>query len=155
MWLVPLQLFKNSTDTQGKLRLNLRSLSVSELLEYGRISVKIVRNKEYLSYNLKNMEYFCFHPQIFDGIWQNMMIVIHIQISMSNFYTKILTCSPLYSDRAWLEDHESEVVHRISTRISSLTGLDASFQAAEEMQVIWIFLNLKYLLTLFTSWLCF
>ncbi|CAB4031342.1 prolyl 4-hydroxylase subunit alpha-1 isoform X4, partial [Paramuricea clavata] len=39
------------------------------------------------------------------------------------------------SKTAWLEDHESEVVHRISTRISSLTGLDASFQAAEEMQV--------------------
>jgi hypothetical protein len=31
-----LQLFKNSTDTQGKLRLNLHSLSVSELLEYRR-----------------------------------------------------------------------------------------------------------------------
>ena len=31
-----LQLFKNSIDTQEKLRLNLHSLSVSELLEYGR-----------------------------------------------------------------------------------------------------------------------
>jgi hypothetical protein len=31
-----LQLFKNSTDTKGKLRLNLHSLSVSELLEYRR-----------------------------------------------------------------------------------------------------------------------
>ena len=30
-----LQLFKNSIDTQEKLRLNLHSLSVSELLEYG------------------------------------------------------------------------------------------------------------------------
>jgi hypothetical protein len=30
------QLFKNSIDTQKKLRLNLHSLSVSELLEYGR-----------------------------------------------------------------------------------------------------------------------
>ena len=33
-----LQLFKNSIDTQEKLRLNLHSLSVSELLEYGRKS---------------------------------------------------------------------------------------------------------------------
>ena len=31
-----LQLFKNSIDTQGKLKLNLHSLSVSELLEYRR-----------------------------------------------------------------------------------------------------------------------
>jgi hypothetical protein len=31
-----LQLFKNSINTQEKLRLNLHSLSVSELLEYGR-----------------------------------------------------------------------------------------------------------------------
>ena len=31
-----LQLFKNSIDTQGKLRLNFHSLSVSELLEYRR-----------------------------------------------------------------------------------------------------------------------
>ena len=31
-----LQLFKNSIDTQEKLRLNLHSLSVSELSEYGR-----------------------------------------------------------------------------------------------------------------------
>jgi hypothetical protein len=31
-----LQLFENSTGTQEKLRLNLHSLSVSELLEYGR-----------------------------------------------------------------------------------------------------------------------
>jgi hypothetical protein len=44
MWLFTLQLFKNSIDTQEKLRLNLHSLSVSvsvsvsvsELLEYGR-----------------------------------------------------------------------------------------------------------------------
>jgi hypothetical protein len=34
MWLLTLQLFKNSIDTQEKLRLNLHSLSVSELLEY-------------------------------------------------------------------------------------------------------------------------
>ena len=33
---IALQLFKNSNDTRGKLRLNLHSLSVSELLEYGR-----------------------------------------------------------------------------------------------------------------------
>ena len=31
-----LQLFKNSIKTKEKLRLNLHSLSVSELLEYGR-----------------------------------------------------------------------------------------------------------------------
>ena len=36
MWLLTLQLFKNSFDTEEKLRLNLHSLSVSELLEYGR-----------------------------------------------------------------------------------------------------------------------
>jgi hypothetical protein len=36
MWLHALKLFKNSIDTQGKLRLNLHSLSVSELWEYGR-----------------------------------------------------------------------------------------------------------------------
>jgi hypothetical protein len=34
MWLLALQLFKNCINTQGKLRLNLHSLSVSELLEY-------------------------------------------------------------------------------------------------------------------------
>ena len=34
-----LQLFKNSIDTQGKLRLNLLSVSVSELLEYRRMFV--------------------------------------------------------------------------------------------------------------------
>jgi hypothetical protein len=36
MWLLTLQLFENSIDTQEKLRLNFHSLSVSELLEYGR-----------------------------------------------------------------------------------------------------------------------
>jgi hypothetical protein len=36
-----LQLFKNCISTQEKLRLNLHSLSVSELLEYGRLSAKI------------------------------------------------------------------------------------------------------------------
>ena len=36
MWLLTLQLFKNSFDTEEKLRLNLHSLSVSELLEYRR-----------------------------------------------------------------------------------------------------------------------
>jgi hypothetical protein len=41
MWLLTLQLFKNSTDTQEKLRLNLHSLSVSELLEYGRKSIAL------------------------------------------------------------------------------------------------------------------
>jgi hypothetical protein len=38
MRLFTLQLFKNGTDTQEKLRLNLHSLSASELLEYGRKS---------------------------------------------------------------------------------------------------------------------
>ena len=39
------------------------------------------------------------------------------------------------SKTGWLEDYESEVIHGISKRISRLTGLDTSFQAAEEMQV--------------------
>jgi hypothetical protein len=34
MWLLTLYLFKNNLDTQSKLRLNLHSLSVCELLEY-------------------------------------------------------------------------------------------------------------------------
>jgi hypothetical protein len=34
VWLLTLQLFKNSIDTQEKLRLNLHSLCVSVLLEY-------------------------------------------------------------------------------------------------------------------------
>ena len=41
MWLLTLQLFKNSTDTQEKLRLNLHLLSVSEVLEYGRKSIAL------------------------------------------------------------------------------------------------------------------
>jgi hypothetical protein len=53
MWLLPLQLFKNITDTQEKLRLNLHSLSVSELLEYGRmtsycVSIQLNRQRHYL-----------------------------------------------------------------------------------------------------------
>ena len=44
-----MQLFKNSNDTREKLRLNLHSLSVSvsELLEYGRYSIEreIIRGK--------------------------------------------------------------------------------------------------------------
>jgi hypothetical protein len=36
MWLLTFQLFKNSIETQEKLRLNIYSSSVSELLEYGR-----------------------------------------------------------------------------------------------------------------------
>jgi hypothetical protein len=41
--MLTLQLFKNSIDTQEKLRLNLHSLSVSvsELLEYGRKPVRL------------------------------------------------------------------------------------------------------------------
>jgi hypothetical protein len=42
MWLLILQLFKNSNDTQEKLILNLHSLSVSELLEYGRKHASLV-----------------------------------------------------------------------------------------------------------------
>jgi hypothetical protein len=38
MQLLTLQLFKNSIDTQEKRIFNLPSLSVSELLEYGRKS---------------------------------------------------------------------------------------------------------------------
>jgi hypothetical protein len=41
MWLLTLQLFKNSIDTQEKIRLNLHSLSVSELLEYGRKTLRV------------------------------------------------------------------------------------------------------------------
>ena len=43
MWLLILQLFKNSFDTQDKLRLNLQSLSVSELSEYRRIPPLLTR----------------------------------------------------------------------------------------------------------------
>jgi hypothetical protein len=41
--ILTLQLFKNSIDTQEKLRLNLHSLSlsVSELLEYGRKTLRV------------------------------------------------------------------------------------------------------------------
>jgi hypothetical protein len=49
MWLLTLQLFKNSIGTQGKLRLNFHSLSVSELLEYGR---KTPKNLNHQTYNL-------------------------------------------------------------------------------------------------------
>jgi hypothetical protein len=44
MWPLTLQLFKNSIDTQEKLRLNLHSLSVSELLEYGRNTRLLVKS---------------------------------------------------------------------------------------------------------------
>jgi hypothetical protein len=61
MWLLTLQLFKNSIDIQEKLRLNLHSLSVSvsELLEYGR----------------KFSEYTCW-----DGarLWSNDMYMIKV-----------------------------------------------------------------------------
>jgi hypothetical protein len=43
-----LQLFKNSNDTREKLTLNFHSLSVSELLEYGRLSACLHGDK----YNL-------------------------------------------------------------------------------------------------------
>jgi hypothetical protein len=45
-----LQLFKNSIDTQDKLRLNLHSLSVSELLEYGRYCIVYKMHKNTLSF---------------------------------------------------------------------------------------------------------
>ena len=50
MWLLTLQLFKNSFDTQGKLSLNLHSLSVSvsELLEYRRKS-----SNDYVKENIR------------------------------------------------------------------------------------------------------
>ena len=57
MWLLTLQLFKNSIDTQEKLKLNLHSLSVSvsEILEYRRISHIIVSVKIYIAVqSLKN-----------------------------------------------------------------------------------------------------
>ena len=47
-WLLTLQLFKNSIDTEGKLRSNLHSLSVSELLEYGRKSWHLISQREYM-----------------------------------------------------------------------------------------------------------
>ena len=46
MRLLTLQLFKNSIDTQEKLRLNLHSLSVSELLEYRRNPPAIQNEKQ-------------------------------------------------------------------------------------------------------------
>jgi hypothetical protein len=42
MWLLTLLQFKNSIDTQGKLRLNLHSLSVTELLEYRRKTLTLI-----------------------------------------------------------------------------------------------------------------
>jgi hypothetical protein len=42
--ILTLQLFKNSIYTQEKQRLNLHSLSVSELLEYRRICIRLYRN---------------------------------------------------------------------------------------------------------------
>ena len=41
------QLFKNSTDTQGKLRLNLHSLSLSELLEYRRLFLECAQTRKH------------------------------------------------------------------------------------------------------------
>jgi hypothetical protein len=49
MWLLTLQLFKNSIDTEEKLRLNLHSLSVSELLEYGRKLVSTLISKNIMA----------------------------------------------------------------------------------------------------------
>jgi hypothetical protein len=61
--ILTLQLFKNSIDTQGKLRLNLHSLSVSELLEYGRnanLSPKFDQNV--LNLSLGNVHLFYKFP---------------------------------------------------------------------------------------------
>jgi hypothetical protein len=57
MWLLALQLFKNSIGTQEKLRLNLQSLSVSEHLEYSRKSLTITlhSNSHRLSSRLKGL----------------------------------------------------------------------------------------------------
>jgi hypothetical protein len=52
MWLLTLQLFKNSIDPQGKLKLNLHSLSVSVLLEYRRLSFSNIL--KHYSYNILN-----------------------------------------------------------------------------------------------------
>jgi hypothetical protein len=41
-WLLTLLQFKNSIDTQGKLRLNLHSLIVSDLLEYRRKTLTLI-----------------------------------------------------------------------------------------------------------------
>ena len=51
MWLLTLQLFKNSIDTEGKLKLNLHSLSVSELLEYKRACLAYDQNLSVQSQN--------------------------------------------------------------------------------------------------------
>jgi hypothetical protein len=65
MWLLTLQLFKNSTDTQGKLRLNLHSLSMSmsELLEYRRVSLRhchvVMHVCNTVNCNNVNFEYDC------------------------------------------------------------------------------------------------
>jgi hypothetical protein len=49
-----LQLFKNSNDTRGKLRLNFHSLSVSELLEYERESCSSLK---YFLQTFQNIEF--------------------------------------------------------------------------------------------------
>jgi hypothetical protein len=57
MWLLTFQLFKNSTDTQEKIRLNLHSLSVSELLEYGCKCITICKRilqKQIIIYAISN-----------------------------------------------------------------------------------------------------
>ena len=60
VWLLTLQLFKNSTDTPGKLVLNLHSLSVvnlhsvSELLEYRRKSLTNITQPVFFDLNYKS-----------------------------------------------------------------------------------------------------
>ena len=59
------QLFKNSINTQEKLRSNLHSVSVSELLEYGRISsfFKFSTISQMLVAHLGNVWHFEFSMQ--------------------------------------------------------------------------------------------
>jgi hypothetical protein len=59
MWLLTLQLLKNSIGTQEKLRLNFYSLSVSasEFLEYGRSTciLNLERNLYTVMFDLKSV----------------------------------------------------------------------------------------------------
>jgi hypothetical protein len=52
MCLLTLQLFNNSIDTQEKLRLNLHSLSVSGLLQYGRKSFSFRKCLKFYRFNI-------------------------------------------------------------------------------------------------------
>jgi hypothetical protein len=72
MWLLTLQPFKNSIDTQEKLRLNLHSLSVSKLLEYRRMSVfisKLQKRKLLLILKIFLKKYFQIYTQAVAKLW--------------------------------------------------------------------------------------